>query len=200
MSAVGTDDDRTNGNDSSPATDNGINEGWFSRWRKDPGTTVPGLAAVILGFAVGVLTGASGPDATVLAAVLPAVLSAVGIVIGFLSTRGDSGKRRTRAVGGLIILFSAGLLVGTWSGATVRDLKETAAYNMAADEQQKAQAEQQEAQKEALEAARRRHIADLESCTYLELRVNNQRAALELPPVTISQVCPFLDDPHSTLR
>ena len=84
-------------NSSPPAPANGTVTGWkarWRRWRKDPGALIPGLAAVILGFAVGELTGLSGPDATVLAAVLSAILSAGGAVAAFLTAKGYVDSKR----------------------------------------------------------------------------------------------------------
>ena len=176
MSTAGADGEPPNGSEPDPV--NGTAGGWFTRWRKDPGAVAPGFAAAILGFAVGHLTGLSGPDATVLAAVLPAILSAGGAVAAFLATRGYEGKHHTRVVSGLIVLFSVALLVGAHFGSWLRSTIQTQAFHEAAD------------------AWQARHIKELKNCTILELRTNDRRAALDLPPLTISQVCPFLDDPH----
>lgn len=180
-------------NASPPATGSGAAGRWFTRWRKDPGAAVPGLAAVVLGFVVGYLTGGSGPDGTVLAAVLPAVLSAAGAIAAFLTTRGYVGKRHTRAVGGLIVLFSVALLVGVQFGASAHDTSENRALRDAAAAWQEVMG----AWEKTRPAARKRYIEDLKECTFLEFRMNAQRKDLELPPFTISQVCPFLDNPHT---
>ena len=183
--------------DSPPVSGNGIAGGWFGRWRKDPGAATPGLAAVVLGFTVGALTGVSGPDATVLAAVLPVVLSAAGPAAVLVASKGDGGKRRTRAVSGLIVLFAVGLLVGVPSGAWYDEFTDTVKFNEAQDRAREAFNEAQERAQEARETARDRHPQDLRECTVLEYKVNAQRSEIKLPPLTISQVCPFLDDPHT---
>lgn len=171
---------------SPPATGNGAAAGWFSRWRKDPGAVVPGLAAAILGFVVGDLTGGSGPDGTVMAAVLPAVLSAAGAVAAFLATKGYVGGHDMRAVGWLIVLFSVALLAGVHFGAWARETSERTTLREATDAWEKAQPD-----------ARSRYIEDLKECTLLEFQMNARREDLDLPPFTISQVCPFLDDPRT---
>lgn len=165
-------------------------EGWFSRWRKDKGIAIPGLAAAVLGLVVGALTGVSGPDASVLAAVLPAVLTLVGTAAGFLVSKGDSGVHRTRAVSGLIILFALGLPIGAHFGAWYRSYSEGMEFDKARDEWEK---EQQQARQDS----RNRHTENLKSCTILEFRMNAERASLGLPRLTIWQVCPFLDNPRA---
>ncbi len=91
-----------------------------------------------------------------------------------------------RAVSGLIVLFSVGILVGAPFGSWYKDYSERSAFN---DALKKAEV--------ARQAIRVRHFEDLRDCTILEHQVSTQRDRLDLPPVTISQVCPFLDDPNS---
>ena len=166
-------------NDSPPTTSKGTTKRWFSQSREDRGTAaVLGSAATILGFAVGLLTGASGPDSAVLAAVLPAVLSTVGGAAAYIATRGDGGTRRMRGIGWLIILFSIALLFGSHVGAVRLDFQKQTAWIV------------------AQKHARARHIEELGICTTLEIQVNYQRKVAGLPPLAFSQVCPFLDDPQ----
>lgn len=173
----------SSGPNNPPSTSSGAVGGWFSQWNTC--NALPTFAALILGFVVGVLTGVSGPDATVLAAVLPVVLSAAGGSAGFFVTKlGDNGKRPLRAVSWLIILFSAGLLVGTFFGSWARGYDQAVGLRAARNARW---AEQQN--------ARDRHVEDLKNCMILEVRMNAQREALKRPPLTISQVCPFLEHP-----
>lgn len=161
-------------NGSSSATSSGAAKGWFTR--EDRSTAaVLGWAAAILGFVVGILTGASGPHPTVVAAVLPAVLSAVGGAAAYLATKDDGDPQRMRGIGWLVILFSVGLLVGSHVGTVRRESQDQTAWL------------------EAQQYARDRHIEDLRLCTTREFQVNDQRKVLGLPPLTFSQVCPFLD-------
>ena len=145
----------------------------------------PGLAAFVLGFAVGHLTGLSGPDSTVLAAVLSAILSAGGAVAAFLTAKGYVDTHHTRVISGLIILFSLALLAGAHFGSGVRNWLQSTAFNEAQAARQKEQ-----------EAVRSRYSEDLKKCTILEFQMNARRTDLDLPPFTILQVCPFLDNPH----
>ncbi len=186
-------------NSSPPAPANGTVAGWkarWHRWRKDPGAAIPGLAAVILGFVVGHLTGLSGPDDTVLAAVLSAILSAGGAVAAFLTAKGYVDKHHTRVISGLIILFSLALLAGAHVGSGVRISLQSTALSEAQAARQKEQEAARSRWQEEQEAARSRYSEDLKKCTILEFQMNARRADLDLPPFTILQVCPFLDDPQ----
>lgn len=137
---------------------------------------------------VGILTGVSGPDASVLAAVLPATLTAAGTVAAYLAFGGGGGERRTRAISSLIILFSAALLAGTYFGSWFRNYSQDKALD-------RAKTVLREEQKQAKDD----YIEELKSCTILELQINEKRRFLELPELTIWQVCPILKDPQSTV-
>ena len=171
---------------SPPPADSGITKGWFGRRRNSLCKAAPSLAAATFGIAVGYLTGVSGPDAVVLAAVLPAILSVTGIAAGFLSTRGDGGKFHIGAVSGLIVLFSIGLIVGTVFGAWARADRQVVELNKARTQLE-----------EDRQAASSRHIEELKNCTILEFKMKVQRASLNLSPLTIWQVCPFLHGQHA---
>ena len=124
-----------------------------------------------------------------LAAVLSAILSAGGAVAAFLTAKGYVDTHHTRIISGLIILFSLALLAGAHVGSGVRNWLQSTAFN-------EAQAALLAARQKEQEAARSRYSEDLKECTILEFQMNARRADLDLPPFTILQVCPFLDDPY----
>ena len=97
---------------------------------------------------------------------------------------------------GLIVVFSVALLIGTHVGSVVRTSIESSALNDAKAAWQQEQEDARSRRQEEQKAARTRYSEDLKECTVLEFQVNARRAVLDLPPLMISQVCPFLDDPH----
>ncbi len=146
----------------------------------------PASATVVLGGTIGLLTGVSGHDANVLAATLPAFLSAAGATVYFVTRKSKGNNGRTCAVSGLVVLFSLAFLGGTHSGAYFKEVSETSA-------RAKAEATQISKTIKARADARERHIQDLKDCTILQFRINQMRKDLELRALRISQVCPFID-------
>lgn len=142
-----------------------------------------GLAT--LGSTVGFLSGSSGPDATVLAALLPAVLSILGggaaaaVVVKQAVARNE--LLLTSGIG--IAIFSATLMIGSYFGSNHEANVRSAAY---ADAYNANQALRQIRQWRDLTDYHRR----LDQCMHVEIRLNDTRKKLNLPPLSPAQICP----------
>lgn len=95
------------------------------------------LAPASLGFTTGWLTGQSGPDATVLAAILPAVITGGGwALLAYkiklqggtwnlaLKHQGRAWNVEYAAISAMVVAFSVFLLVGAHTGRYVREVAE----------------------------------------------------------------------------
>ena len=147
-----------------------------------------------LGFVVGSLIGQSGSELsinpTVLASVLPAVISAGGMVIfaGF----GSRGKYDTQVqLSACVLLFSVAIFAGTIFGATIRTTDSRANFARAL--------EYRLTLEDQLQQRRIRQIAE---CSRQEYFLNRGRAELGLEPIPREVVCPaqLLDNPASKPR
>ncbi|MDE0175385.1 MAG: hypothetical protein OYH76_01110 [Defluviicoccus sp.] len=142
-----------------------------------------GLAA--LGSTVGYLTGSSGPDSTVLAAVLPAVLSILGggaaatVLVKQTTTRNDL----LLASGIALIVFSTALLLATQPGANITALNKYSAFK-------RSLLATQQAHDDRLWLDLQHHHRRLEQCLKFEVQMNDNRDKLNLPPLTHEQICP----------
>lgn len=144
-------------------------------------------APVALGIATGLLTGQTGVDSTVVAAVLPAVLTGGGgALLAFkLKTDNDGWARDYLVASAAVVLFSISLVLGVYSALYIND---RAAY-----EQSTA------ATKEAIAAHElwRKHLVEdlvfrkkmIEQCSKNEALVNAGRRALALPPLPTDAFC-----------
>ena len=141
------------------------------------------IATVSLGSTTGFLTGQSGVDSTVLAAVLPAIITGGGwaLLVYHLRRGGESGglhKNRERAlVSGMVVLFSVSLILGAHSGLYVKELYDVKNYNRLI-------------QYEDRHRQKRRRI--LLECLGDELVVNDARRALGMEPLPPDVICPSL--------
>lgn len=126
------------------------------------------VAPLALGVVVGYLTGQSGPDKTVLAALLPAVITAGGLVI--FSRVDPNGSPAGRIVPSLcLVVFSIGLFCGAEYG----DRRRKTEANEAAFNTQKTT------------------IKLLENCSTEEQRLNRRRRQLDLDPLPSRVICGY---------
>lgn len=133
-------------------------------WRSAP--TV--VAAAAVGLLSGWLTGHSGHDATVVAAVVPAVIAAGGTAAVVAARRGEGGVAEIATAIGIVVLcvtFAAGGLYGA--------------------KQRKSNIEA-----ETVEALAKR-IRFLEICSKQQNEINSGRAALGLLPLPSKYFCEF---------
>lgn len=150
-----------------------------------------GFAA--LGGAVGWLSGWSGPDSQVLAAMLPAILSVVGGVIGAFAFREPEVAQRMRhlQLGGIALLvFSVSLGAGAYLGSLARSEAQERSYLKAqkvkATEEKNKRQGRLEWQKFALELYQKR----LQACAVTEVLINDSRQMLDLPKLGPQEICP----------
>ena len=138
------------------------------------------LASASIGWGTGYLAGQSGPDANVLAAVLPVVVSGAGgaLVFQHLRTAVPPEPADYYITGFAVIVFICALLAGSLTGLWVRTLSETAAYEQSLLIRYKLTQSQHEA---------RMHY--LERCSRQEFIINRGRQALGLPPLSSELIC-----------
>lgn len=134
--------------------------------------TIAGPSA--LGFVAGYMTGQSGPDATVLAAVVPAVISAGGVVV-FSGLRADN-RHVSIISSACLLFFSVALFLGVNTGVHIR--KQAAELNAR-------QAVEQEI------AFHQRRIQMLQLCSQQEFLLNKRRQESGLPPLPPEAICPY---------
>ena len=89
----------------------GLAPGWIA-------TTVFLVASASIGWTAGFLAGQSGPDAGVLAAVLPVVISGAGgaLIMLLLKSPEPPAPQAYYVTGSAVILFTTTLLLGTQNG------------------------------------------------------------------------------------
>ena len=135
------------------------------------------LASVSIGTATGLLAGQSGPDAHVLAAVLPVVISGAGgaLVVLPLKRRQSSDYVLTAIS---VILFTISLTIGAQVGRSMRADDETATYLERLKIKERIHKSQYEYQ-----------VEFLERCSKDELIINEGRKALGLGPVPDGLLC-----------
>ena len=152
-------------------------EAKISRWLLGLEILVTGIASLVLGLVVGYLTGQSGPDRTaLLAALLPAVISAGGLVV--FSRLGSDRSPVANILPSLgVLIFAIGLYCGVAYGEKTRK-----------DGADKAAAINLELQNQLLQ--HRKSI--LEECSIQEYRLNRGREELGLKPVPLKVVCGHL--------
>ena len=138
------------------------------------------LASASIGWAAGYLAGQSGPDANVLAAVLPVVISGAGGALVFQHLRAAAPPTPSNyyLTGFAVIVFIYALLAGTQVGLWVRADGETVAYEQSLRIRHKLAQSQHEA---------RMHY--LERCSRQEFIINRGRQALGLPPLSSELIC-----------
>lgn len=129
------------------------------------------LSSAVLGLVSGWLAGQTGPDATVVAALLPVVISAGGMLF-FLWRTGGRADNKTRAfISVCLITFSIALACGAHAGKWDR-------RNTLDSEADK-----------AITLELNRKLAYLEHCTDWEDYINTRRADLNLPPLPSEMFC-----------
>lgn len=139
------------------------------------------IATSVLGWVVGWLMGQNGPDDTVLAAVLPAVVSAGGLLILQKIVSFDDYKKPI-LLSLIIIGFSSSLYAGTVMGAKgrIETARETAREY--AEEQEKLKITQAT---QAVENKRQYFIR----CSEMEFDVNRRRRFIDLEPLPAEYFC-----------
>ena len=144
-------------------------------------------APLCLGAATGFLTGQTGPDSTVVAAVLPAVLTAGGTAVLVLKLKKrDAGLEPDFVVASLsVVLFSLFLLAGVYAALVVNDFAAYAESRVAHEESLMARERQRKRYAEALDFRRQ----SLEQCSRNEALVNSGRKALGLAPLPSELFC-----------
>ena len=138
------------------------------------------LGFLVLGGAVGWLTGWSGADRDVLASTLPAVLSLVGAMAGALALR-DSGMddRVLRLAGILLLLFSLFMGLGMHIASIAREAVDRRNYEIS-------KALRSEERTERINSQQ----STLRDCARAEVLINESRRQLWLPPLFPEEVCP----------
>ena len=138
------------------------------------------VASAAIGVSAGYLAGQSGPDANVLAAVLPVVISGAGgaLVVLHLKSRAPPTPRDYYITAFAVILFTMSLLAGSHTGRWARDYAETIAYEQSLEIRLK------------LERSRRETLIQfLQRCSRQEFVINRGRHALGLPPILTAVIC-----------
>ena len=129
------------------------------------------LSSAILGGATGWLAGQTGPDATVVAALLPVTVSAGGVLL-VLWRQGRGADNGAWAFMSLcLILFSIALVAGVSAGKRDRDISS----EEKADRGFALQLDQE--------------LEYLEKCSDWENYVNGYRAVRDLPPLPSDAFC-----------
>ena len=144
-------------------------------------------APLCLGAATGFLTGQTGPDSTVVAAVLPAVLTAAGAaVLALKLKKADAGLEPDFVVASLsVVLFSLFLLAGVYAALVVNEFAAYEESRATHEESLKARERQRKRYAEALDFRRQ----SLEQCSRNEALVNSGRKALGLAPLPSELFC-----------
>ena len=125
------------------------------------------VAAIPLGVLSGWLTGQSGPDETVVAATIPAILSIAGGALALVATRKGDAARAVQAVG-FILVFCVSFRVALDVGLLRR----------------------QDAAKTSRSDALDTHLRHLEACSRAEFFVNGARQELGLEALAHEYFCP----------
>ena len=155
------------------------------------------VASAVLGWEIGWLTGHTGPDATVLAAVLPAMLSAVAAGVGLVTVRASVWvdesnslvlRCRVTVVATAAIMFVGAMHVGVGQGV---DHGEKQLDDF--EQRQLNRLEIQEKAEVRKAVARVERIYEyLESCRGVRDRINEFRKDVELKALTLGQACPAI--------
>lgn len=135
-------------------------------------------APAVFGWVAGFFVGQSDSQAVILAAVLPVVLSGIGIVFAFRPT--DNTQHHIRIVASLfMILFSVSLYFGAQEGKYRKGLEEKDNLNKALKAKSAAQLNQRQAR-----------FDYLQNCSDAELKINEfRKELLKLPPLESSVFC-----------
>ena len=142
--------------------------------------TVFFLASASIGWAAGYLAGQSGPDANVLAAVLPVVISGAGgaLVVLHLKSSEPPTPLSYYITCVAVIVFTSSLLVGAHIGRWLRNYTDEVEFYQAQQVEQAVARNQLEVR-----------MQFLEQCSRQEFIVNHGRRALALPPLPTEVIC-----------
>lgn len=142
-------------------------------------------ALTALGATIGFLSGSSGPDSTVLAALLPSVLSVIaGSAITVLLVKEAPARNELLVAGSIgLTIFSAALMIGTYFGSNYDAINRENAFV-------DAHLNNQNLYYDRLWLDLTHHHRRLERCLNAEARLNNTRKKLNLPPLSPAQICP----------
>lgn len=131
------------------------------------------LISISLGVLSGWLTGRSGPDHAVSAAIIPAIVSILG-GLGFVKSANDGNYRLlaelTVFVAAFCLSFYAALLHGAHENLTVEAKKEALAIQRAQE-------------------AYSRHFEHVKDCSQKQFLSNIERASRNLPPLGPEYFC-----------
>ena len=145
------------------------------------------MATMSLGSTTGFLTGQSGVDSTVLAAVLPAIITGGGWALFVYHFRragesGDQHRNRERVlVSGMVVLFSVFLILGAQVGLYVKEVNDVKNYNRLIEYEDR---------------RRKERLGILLECLDYELIVNDARNAIGVEPLPPEVICPSLAMPQ----
>ena len=140
------------------------------------------LGPVVLASVVGLLTGMTGSDANVLAAVLPAVLAAGGgIIFAYPKLRNgktsekdnkssEKDKRTYTINSGIVAIFALSFLFAAFIGNYLKEKSDAKLL------------------KDLHEATEIR----IEKCSGLQYMINKERKIVNLEPLSFQEVCPNL--------
>ena len=151
------------------------------------GTALVMVAPAFLGGAAGWLTGQTGADSTVVAAVLPAVLTGGGGALLAFKLKADSNgwQQELLVVCGFVVVFSTCLVAGTYAALAME--------KKAAAEERRVAEEQAEVDRELY---RKWFAEDLDfrresliQCAKNAGIVNSARKSFGLPPIAGDVVC-----------
>ena len=142
--------------------------------------TVFFVAAASIGWTAGYLAGQSGPDANVLAAVLPVVISGAGGALVVLHLRSPTPPTPVSyyITGFAVLVFTISLLVGSHVGRWLRDYTDEIGYYRV-----------QEFENAAAPIRHAARMQYLERCSRDEYIINQGRRALGLPPLATELIC-----------
>lgn len=155
------------------------------------------VGPIFLGLTIGYLTGASGNDSRVLAAVLPATLAAYGGLLIAFRFRGNTPQSEN-AVSATGIVKYTSLTVGLFSGALLcgsvfGDWVERHLNKRDAEFLTKQHAESLLRLHSAESNFQQQYFKYIETCSSTQFRINMQRNTADLEPLTFEQVCPGLE-------
>lgn len=138
------------------------------------------LASASIGWAAGYLAGQSGPDANVLAAVLPVVISGAGGALVFVHLKSPAPPTPVSyyITGFAVIVFTTSLLAGAHIGRWLRNYTDELEFQQALRMERAVALSQREAR-----------MQYLEQCSRHEFIINRGRETMGLPPLSTEQIC-----------
>lgn len=136
------------------------------------------MAPLSIGYVAGYMTGYSSLDKTVLASLLPGVISLIGLIV--FAGIGTNTTTEMRALTSFcLIVLCVGVLLGLKFGAHAQEIDEN---------KEKRKREAERIAQPFVDLSYRGEL--LKKCADLEQEVNEYRKNLKLAPLTSNKVCP----------